>query len=255
MAAGNLPQPYQSDRPASRSGDVTPWTGAVPAAGRTAATGPPVHSARDLGFTGIPGRNHWWQLIDDKLKTRIHDRVGPTVEWWAYHHATYQDRAYVVVLGPHGLAVTTPTVNDAGRPAQLLQVRRFVPGSLRHVIVRQQPQWTGPATGAAGRTSIGGPGTAPPEPRLALTEDVRGFLGNLPTEAQARLQAPFLGADPVQASDYFYEGSAEQLDVWCYLAGGRTVTFASGRRVAAAGAPPQAASWQVICRQAEIAPK
>ena len=82
---------------------------------------------------------------------------------------------------------------------------------------------------------------------------MRGFLGNLPVEAQARVQAPFVSDDVVQDSDHYYFGTDEELDVWCYFAGSRTVTFVSGHRVAPAGAPPHAVSWQLVCRQAEVA--
>jgi hypothetical protein len=233
VPADNLPARSRATPSTSRAGVV-----------RAATSGPPLHSARALGFSAEPGRDHWWRLLDDKLKARIADKVGPKIEWWAYYHPVVQDRPYAVVFGPDGLAVTTPTVSDAGRPAQLLEAWRFVPSSVRHAIVRQQPSHSG--TPKVGASSV-------PAPSLALTEDLRGFLGNLPAEAQARLQAPFVSGDQIRSSDFFYEGTDEQLDVWCYIAGSRTVTFVSGRRVAPAGAPPHAASWQVMCRQAEVA--
>jgi hypothetical protein len=208
-----------------------------------------VHSARALGFRDTPGREYWWNLLDDTIKKRIKEKVGQAIEWWAHCHPVEQDRPYAVVFGPYGLAVTTPTVNNAGRPAHLLQVRHFEPSSIRHVLVRQQPSRPGPsATGlAAHRNTV----RSVPAPQLALTEDMRGFLGNLPSEAQAQLQEPFLSNDPIQDSGYFYSGSDEQLNVWCYLAGSRTVTFVSGRGVAPAGIPLHAGSWQAICRLAK----
>jgi hypothetical protein len=208
---------------------------------------PPVHAARKLGFVEGPGREHWWNLLDKALQQRIEQKVGRPIEWWAYRHAIEKERPYAVVFGPKGLAVTTPMMNNAGRPANHLRVWRFDPASVRYAIVGQQP------SGGSGK---GRPGHRPeatgPSTRLPLTEDMRGFLGNLPIEAQARLQAPFLGDYPVQESDYYYYGTDERVNVWCYLAGARTVMFASGWRVAAADAPPQAASWQVTCRMATV---
>ena len=40
--------------------------------------------------------------------------------------------------------------------------------------------------------------------------------------------------------------------MWCYLAGSRTVTFASGHRTMRSGGRPEEAGWQIVCRQAEI---
>jgi hypothetical protein len=276
VSSDKLPDPYRGGGvPASRTGGVpVPRTGGVPAR-RDTRPAPPVHSARTLGFSDSPGREYWWRMLDDRVKARIAEKVGPAIEWWAYHHSSEEDRPYAVVFGPRGLAVTRPTMNNAGRPAQLVQVRRFVPDSVRHAIVKQQPSPIfrpppagSPASGAArlggaaGPAGLGGaPGAARPggaaplsQIKLPLTGHMRGFLGNLPAEAQARLQEPFLSADPIQDSNFFYHGTDEELDVWCYLAGGRTVTFVSGRRVAPAGAPPHVASWQLICRRAEVVP-
>lgn len=205
-----------------------------------------MHAARKLGFDGLPGRDYWWDLLGDALRQRIEQKVGPRIEWWAYRHNVEKQRPYATVFGPNGLAVTTPTVNNAGRPAHMLHVRPFDPESVRYAVVTQQPSATADGSAAA-------PGSATAAgPQLALTEDMRGFLGNLPPEAQARLQAPFLDDDSVQESDYFYQGADQDLNMWCYLAGARTVTFASGQRVVAADAPPQAATWRVICRMATV---
>lgn len=205
-----------------------------------------MHAARQLGFEGFPGRDHWWDLLGDAVRQRIEQKVGSRIEWWAYRHNVEKERPYAVVFGPNGLAVTKPTMNNAGRPAHMLQVRQFDPASVRYAIVTQQP-----SSGSAEQSASTG-SAADPDPQLALTEDMRGFLGNLPPEAQARLQAPFLGEDSLQDCDYFYEGADQELDVWCYLAGARTVTFVSGHRVARADAPPQAATWNVICRMATV---
>lgn len=143
--------------------------------------------------------------------------------------------------------MTTPTMNNAGRPAHLLKVWPFDPASVCYAIVQQRP------SGGSGPAGPGGQAeAASPSPRLPLTKSMRGFLGNLPAEAQARLQEPFVHDDPLQASDFHYYGSDVRLNAWCYLAGARTVTFASGLRVAAAEAPPQAATWDVICRKATV---
>jgi len=232
----HLPQPYEPEPPARRGSRV-------PAQRRT----PPVHNARKLDFTDGPDREYWWGLIGEEVRRRIEQKVGQRVEWWAWRHPTEKERPYAVVLGPNGLAVTTPTMNNAGRPAHLLKVRPFDPVSMSYGVVHQEPSVrSGPARPGhrAEPTNAG--------PQLPLTEDMRGFLGNLPLQAQVGLQEPFLDGDSVQDSDYYYYGSEERMNVWCYLAGARTVTFASGLRVAPAGAPPQAAAWDMICRKATV---
>lgn len=208
---------------------------------------PPVYAARKLDFTDGPDRDYWWNLLGGVVRRRIEHKVGQPIEWWAWRHATEKDRPYAVVFGPKGLAVTTPTMNNVGRPAHLIKVWPFDPASVRYAIVQQQP-FGGSASGQDGHRA-----EAPDSgSRLPLTEGMRGFLGHLPVEAQARLQAPFLSDDQVQASDYHYYGTDERLNMWCYLAGARSVTFASGLRVAPADAPPQAATWDVICRMATV---
>ncbi|GLF99585.1 hypothetical protein [Streptomyces yaizuensis] len=226
----------------------------VPAAGepalpaRAAGVDAPLHGAGRLGFVRRPGRDHWWEQLSPKVRDRMVARVGPVVEWWAYCHRTDEQRPYAVVLGERGLAECTPTTNDRGGPAQLITVVPFVPSSLRHAVVVQR----------AGRRPSGGPplpGVDPPDRAtgvVPLTERMRGFLGNLPPEAQSRLQWPFVNGDTLDRSDRYYVGSDDELDIWCYLAGRRWVTFVSGHGTGLSG-PAHRASWRLVCRQAEVA--
>lgn len=211
----------------------------VPAKQGAQRPSPPTHAARKLDFVDLPDRDHWWNLLGDAVRRNIEHKVGSRIEWWAYQHAIEKDRPYAVVFGPRGFAVTKPTANNAGRPAHLVEFRRFDPASVRFALVQQQPS-----------TRTAGP-AADSESRLSLTEDMAGFLGNLPVEAQLRLQAPFVGDDPPQDYNYYYTGTDERLNVWCYLAGARSVTFASGLRVGR----PDAATWQMTCRMATVVPR
>jgi hypothetical protein len=194
-----------------------------------------------------PGRDYWWQQLGPKVRDRMVARVGPIADWWAYCHTDGQ-RPYAVVFGERGLAVCTPTVNDRGGSAQRLTVVPFVPSSLRHSVVTKP---AGPLR--SGRPAL--PSDATPGPdtgHVLVSARMRGFLGNLPAEAQSRLQWPFVNGDVVVRGDYHYCGNSEELDVWCYLAGRRWVTFLSGHGTGLSR-PPHGASWRLICRRAEVA--
>ncbi|MFF5303646.1 hypothetical protein ACFY5F_30250 [Streptomyces sp. NPDC013161] len=208
----------------------------------------PVHDAATLGFVDRPGREFWWRRLSEAVRDRMVTRVGPIVEWWAYCHPTDIERPYAVVFGERGLAVATPTVNDRGGPAQLLTVVPFVPSSLRHAVVVRKPRRP-----RSGRPALSA-GDAPRglEEELPLPARLRGFLGNLPVEAQSRLQWPFVNGDVFDRGDCFYSGNDDELDVWCYLAGRRWVTFVSGHGSGLSG-PAHRASWRLVCRQAEVA--
>ncbi|GIJ80208.1 hypothetical protein SAMN05443287_102670 [Micromonospora phaseoli] len=175
-------------------------------------------------------------------------RVGPVVEWWADCHHTDVRRPYAVVFGARGLAVAKPTVNDRGGPAQLITVVPFVPSSLRHAVVVQKP-----TRRVAGRPELPAGHSAPSAVgEVPLPRQLRDLLGNLPAEAQARLQWPFVNGDVLDESDRYYHGGSNELDVWAYLAGRRWVTFVSGHGIGLSG-PVHRASWRLICRQAEVA--
>ncbi|MGW0837655.1 hypothetical protein [Streptomyces prunicolor] len=207
-----------------------------------------MHDAGTLGLVDRPGREYWWRQLSTAARDRMVTRVGPIVEWWAYCHPTDRERPYAVVFGERGLAVATPTVNDRGGPAQSITVLPFVPSSLRHAVVVQKPRRP-----RSGRPAL--PGGDEPQgydAELPLPEHLRGFLGNLPVEAQARLQRPFVNGDTFARGNHFYSGNEDELDVWCFLAGRRWVTFVSGHGSGLSG-PAHRASWRLICRQAEVA--
>jgi hypothetical protein len=211
---------------------------------------PGAHEARTLGFVPSPDRFHWWAQLSNGVKAHVEREVGPAVEWWCDLHERERDRPYAIVLGPKGLAVTTPKVNQHGQKTQSVHIDAFAPSSLKHAVVQQQP--TRPRTGLRSLLS-GGKTEQPAAPQLALTADMRGLLGNLPLEAQQRLQTPFLGSQAIQHYKSYYYGNEEDLDLWLYLAGDRTVTFASGHRTLPAGTDPQYASWRLVCYQADVA--
>ncbi|HET6740993.1 MAG TPA: hypothetical protein VFH76_18745 [Kribbella sp.] len=246
MSRDNLPEQSRG-RPAAQR----PSGGGVERAQPTQAM-PAAHQAGALGFVPSPDRFHWWAELSGDVKTYVEGKVGPAVEWWADLHERERDRPYAVVLGPNGLAVTTPKVNQRGQRTQSVRLDKFVPSSLKHAVVQQQA--TRPRSGLRSLMGRGRDEQQPTAaPQLELSEYMRGVLGNLPLEAQQRLQTPFLGSQAVQHYRSYYYGNDEDLDMWLYLAGERTVTFASGHRSLPAGADPQQASWRLVCYQADVA--
>ena len=149
----------------------------------------PVYDPRKLTFGTAGGRDHWWNELSSKVRDRIEAVAGPRIEWWAFQHASERDRAYAVVLGPFALVVTKPERSNTGSPTQKLYPYRFVPGTLKHATVIQRPEPTS-VGGGRGRTDRG---LTVATRGLPITHDMGGFLGNLPAEAQERLQGPFLG--------------------------------------------------------------
>ncbi|MEJ3749413.1 hypothetical protein WEI85_39890 [Actinomycetes bacterium KLBMP 9797] len=255
MTSNHLPVPgHDQAGPAARRSGAHPVpqrdTGRLPAPRASGGLPPPVHDPGALGLVDLPGRDYWWERIGTPVRDRMVARVGPIVEWWAYCHHTDQRRPYAVVFGERGLAVCTPTVNDRGGPAQLVTVVPFVPASLRHAVVVQKPRR--PTRGHPALPGSGADAEVAARATVDLPARVRGFLGNLPAEAQSRLQWPFANGDPIRDSDYHYSGSSDELDIWCYLAGSRSVTFVSGHGTGLSG-PAHRASWRLICRQAEVA--
>ena len=211
-------------------------------------TVPAGHAAGALGFIEGPDRFHWWAELSSDVKAYVERKVGPAVEWWADWHERERDRPYAVVLGPHGLAVTTPKVNQHGQKTQSVHIDAFVPSSLKHAVVQQLPSRPRVRLFSRGKGE-----QAPTAPQLELTSHMRGVLGNLPLEAQQRLQTPFLGSQPIKHYRSYYYGNQENLDMWLYLAGDRTVTFAAGHRTLPAGTDPQYAAWHLVCYQADVA--
>ena len=244
MSRDNLPQQSRGFPAAQR-----PAGGGVERSHGPAVPG--AHEARPLGFVEGPDRFQWWAELSNDVKAYVERKVGPAVEWWADRHERERDRPYAVVLGPNGLAVTTPKVNPQGQKTQSVHVDAFVPSSLKHAVVEQHPTRT--RSGLRSLISRGKDDPKAKAPQLELTEKMRGILGNLPLEAQQRLQTPFVGSQAIKHYRSYYYGNDEDLDMWLYLAGDRTVTFMSGHRTLPAGTDPQYAAWHLVCYQADVA--
>jgi hypothetical protein len=206
----------------------------------------PVHHGREFEFTDNQGREYWWDQLSLPLRRRMLDRTGEIIEWWAYVYGDLPDRPYAVVLGQRGFAISRPTINRHGGPASQLLVWSLREASHRYARV------TGVSPAAAGGGAAPGPAGAARPAAGCLPEHFRGFLGNLPPEAQQRLQQPFVAGDQVRECEYYYSGWPEGLDIWCFLAGSRSVTFASGTGRLVPGRP-RAYTWELRCRRVDVA--
>lgn len=202
--------------------------------------GPTPHDAAGLEFVAGEDREYWWALFSEPMRQRLTDLTGPVLDWWAYTYSDAGRRPYAVVFGEGGLVVTTPTLNESGGPSHRLDLWTFVPSSVRDVEVTHQARRTAETTPRRG-TSV-----APLQDEL--NPQMRGFLGNLPIEAQQSLQQPFLTRDSLMSSGFHYYGSDNALEARCYLAGRNSVTFARGRKTA----DLNQVSWQLTCWRANV---
>lgn len=224
----------------------------------------PSHSARELQFTSAAGsREELWERLGPKIHDRVNAKLGTLVEWWA---TEYDGRISAVVFGHRALIVVSPVVNSASRGAHRIESRALDEASFRSVRVAEV---TG---GGAARTSSapGRAGPRPGEPLMGrekglasqLGSDMTGFLGHLPRRAQQLLQEPFMsgGNNDLRSDNHYVRLGRSQaiggavLQVWCYLADRRFVTFAAGTGHGyheSSGAT----SWELTCWRAEVAPR
>jgi hypothetical protein len=204
--------------------------------GKSQPSSAPLHAAGELELTPAMDRDHWWSRITEQTRRRIAAEAGATVQWWATDDYDNPRRPRGTVLGADALVVMDG--------AERLTVHRYEFRSLTETRVRQRPSKTAPVAVVA----------RPAEPvDLGLGDSIRGFLGNLPAEAQQRMQEPFLTGDRVAHHEYFYYGNETEMDVWCYLVGAANITFLAGHRKARPGAPPHAVAWNLTCYHAPLA--
>lgn len=244
----------------------------------------PVHAAEELSFTtNTAPREELWERLGPKIHQRVNAKLGTLVEWWA---AAYDGRVSAVALGERALVVVNPTVNDRGEAAYRIESRVLDEASFRSVRIseaadRRPPgpsvrPGTGPSVQGGGLASPGvdptrqGPRRGPgarhePDEKLStlLGLDMTGFLGHLPARAQRLLQDPFVGVGEgvdLKGDFHYVRFGRSQgiggatLQVWCYLADSRFVTFAAGAGHSyrdASGAD----SWDLTCWRARCAPR
>ncbi len=238
-------RPATPDRPGRR----------LPA--RSAESGGTVHAAGNLNFTESVGtREEVWERLGPKIQERVNARIGQVVEWWA---TDYSGRNAAVVLGTQAFVTVEPTVNASGNPAHEIRALKLDESTFRRATVNAAAAPARPAARAPERVGPGsGPGTPTGPLARRLDTGMTGFLGNLPARAQQLLQEPFLEDRGELWHDFYYfrTGSSRSmggatLQVWCYLADRRFVTFAHGTGHGyREDTGPR--SWELTCWRAEV---
>lgn len=243
-----MPSDHPRDRLPAGDRRLDRWPGDDDA-GRDRPT-PATYQPGELRFVDSPGREYWWERLDPNARRELLARVDVVLEWYAYQHND-SNHAYAVVLGKRGLGMTRPDRNDRGGFTNRLLIWSLRESSHRQTRITGRGGDADTGVDSAGRDRAG-PGQATGAGiELDLSADLREFLGNLPAAAQRELQQPFVAGDRVREYDYFYFGHQERLDIWCCLAGARSVRFVTGTRVRQPGRRREYA-WDLLCRRAEV---
>jgi len=217
----------------------------------------PVHQADELKLAQNPGREECWWMLSARVRQRLADRSGDTIEWAAWLNDDEPRRVCAVVLGDRGLCFADPRIAADGRKVYELPLCSLDPASFRRVQIEHRP--TGGAGSSTSGPSASGPSfrnsslpTVPPG-LSALGDRDLGILGNLPPQAQELLQAPFIGGDQVLRCSWYYYGREHKLGLFLFLlAGKRHITAAFGTREIPAGLSSSAAHWSLTCLRADV---
>jgi hypothetical protein len=197
------------------------------------------------------GRDHWWKKFDSTAQRKIKEGSGRILDWWATSRDNDPSRPCAYVFGRKGFVTAEQRPAPGGRREHDIVVMPFAPLSVTQKNVRQRPQ--------SRVAQLWRPRGGPTEqigdeaPALPIPASMRGFLGNLPAEAQTLLQAPLIADGDLLNYAYYYAGGGDTLSFWCFLAGPRYVTFASGHRTLAPNEPAHRADWRLVCRTAAVA--
>ncbi|MFI0484778.1 hypothetical protein [Actinomadura sp. 9N215] len=212
----------------------------------------PLHQAGEMPFGGRP-REELWESIGPRVRARLHELAGDTIEWFACADpSSPEGRPYGVVAGEGGLAVAEPRISTDHRPVYAISAFLFASGSLRHVAIDHRPPPRGPSA-TAGNAAGNVAGNAAPAVDIGLSAQAKGVIGNLPPRAQELLQAPFTAQRRPTRHDWWYQGFEHRLNGFLlYLAGTRDVTFATGTKDVPVGHDAASAHWSLTCYRASV---
>ncbi|MEO5876760.1 MAG: hypothetical protein ABIS86_21105 [Streptosporangiaceae bacterium] len=212
---------------------------------------PRLHQAGKMGLSeGAPLRDELWARISPAVQGRLTGHAGTVIEWFADEDTSDPGRRpFAVLYGDRGLAFAEPRLNTEHRPVYAISRYELDPASYKRFDLDHRPpptaapRWTGPATPSAG----------PPAPDIALNQNAKNVLGNLPAKAQELLQAPFLGGEPVRDCNWYYLGHPHHLTMFFFfIAGPRSVTAATGTKLIPVGHTDATAHWSLRCHRTSV---
>ncbi|MFD6972879.1 hypothetical protein [Streptomyces sp. NPDC059979] len=197
----------------------------------------------------IPARHAYWELLPEDVRTRLTEKAGRPLTWWAGPDA--DGRPSAVMVGDRGLCRVGQVLRDGVAEFRGQRVR-VEPGSLRSRSFDGRPSPDGRAA------APGLPGAA--VLRLELGTQAQGVLGHFPLPVQDFLQRPFLADGARVTADWYYDETVEPGQTTWFVAfvlsTDHVLASAEGTRTLARGARPDRAEWHGIrCHQARLAPR
>jgi hypothetical protein len=205
---------------------------------------PTAHEARPMALSwDARPRQHCWDGLEEKVRARLLENAGNVIAWWASDEPG--GRPSAIVFGERELCFATPQFAE-DRPVYLVTGYLLDPASGRRSHVEHKP---GPVVDRVRQSAA--PGTRLVD--IGLPDDARGVLGNLPPRVQDALQGPFAAGQRVENCSWYYEGDERDLGVFIvFLAGGSTVTLATGTKIIPPGHTDATAQWNLVCHQAAV---
>ena len=225
-----------------------------PAAGAVAVphADVPVYRPGPLEFVDAISPEEAWGLISAPVRTRVNQRAGRVVEWWAW--TSDDGRPHALVLGEEALVSATPTITAQGRPAHVVECVRLRRDSARTVTIHED------TLGRSRRVRAPNGAEGRPAAAVPLPDDMQAFLGNLPDRAQRLLQEPFLAQGELHSGYHYYLTAAssgfgpKNLKVICFLHDHRWLTCLAGKAVTYSDGFDQA-RWELVCRRIAVRPR
>lgn len=206
---------------------------------------PPLHAPTTMNRRTAPLREASWHALNPTVQTKLLNGAGRVLEWFAQPDPT-DGRPRAWLLGTETLATAEPCRAPDGRRVYNVQFLRLDPHTFRTKHIDHHPGRTSRLL--ARRRLL--PGEA--APIRGLRADTAGTLGNLPSEVQELIQAPFLNGLGLIRNAAYYEGTDDRLSpVVLILADCNHITAAFGTRTIPAGHTEATAHWSLTCVRAE----
>ena len=221
----------------------------VPAPYRPPAEGGPILPAGTLDLGDGVTKDAAWQQLGAKVRQRLIDLTGTTLEWWAFADPPARaGKPSAFVLGDRGFASAEPVRDQTGRWVYRVNSAALAVDSFRYAEV------TGSGPGDAPAPQAGAGRSGAPAPVLrGINRQLQGVIGSMPRKAQRLVLEPFLKGEEARHAHTYYEGTPDELHFFAVLLlGPRTLTMATGSRYTPLGLPESRSNWSLFCRRASV---